>query len=464
MRFARPVLILLAGAALAPLAACKVDNRPLLARFQGPPPAAQYAALPQPGGPYEAAPQGYYPPPAPPPAYASGAVRRIRYEPARAWPYAEQAYGLDRTFYDVPPDYGFYYADEEPWVWEADDDSLMFAEPYGDAYRFYYYEPDAAYPYFVADPYYGYAFGPDGALIALFDAAGALLAADSYDRYYPTAQQYWTRGLDLRQAYVRAPRYQVTQAVWSQRAPLITRDQQPWIRAGDTQPAWRDWRARTGQDFVRRYAPDRQRHIAMAASLPQNGQRLAIVGARGPGGRHGGGPPMLRAAPPAGRQMRLAEARAPEPMRAEREPRFQGPRERGPMAHGRPQVAFAAPHGRGHMGRAPPQMAFSAERAGRAAVARGPEAHGGGHGPRFAGAPPQVQGPPHPFGGGGGRHGGGPPAQSFAQAQPQAAAPQAHGNPHAGGGPGGAAPGGGHGNGGQGGGQKDRGHGKDHGG
>ena len=445
MRIARPVLILLAGVAMAPLAACKFDNRPLLARGQNEAP-AQYAALPQPGGPYEATPQafpaGAYPAAPPPPAYSSGRVRRIRYEPARGWPYAEQAYGLERTFYDVPPDYGFHYADEEPWVWEAADDSLMFAEPYGDDYRFYYYEPGAAYPYFVEDPGYGYAFGPDGALIALFDVAGALLAADTYDRYYPTAERYWTRGLDLRQAYVRTPHYQVPQTVWAQRAPLITRDQTRWIRTGDSQPAWRDWRARTGQDFVRRYAPDRQRHMAMAQAGGANG-RFAMRGARGA--------PMPRGGESRGRgqQLRMAEARAPMHMRQAPQARFEAPRE----------------HARAALQRGRPERAFAAAQAGRNAVFRGPEGHsggrrggqGGGHrgGPpeaRFAAAQPQPQfhGAPHAFGRG-------PPPQHFAPAQPHpqaAPAPQAaHGNPHQGGGGGG-----GHGKGGQGG-AKDHGHG-----
>src|SRR5512138_1131518 len=112
MPIAKPALALLAGAALVPLAACKVDNRPLISQLRGEPP-PQYAALPQPGGPYDAAqPTAYgYPPPPPPPGgygYRTPA-RRIAYEPARAWPYAERAYALDRAFYDIPPDYGFYW-------------------------------------------------------------------------------------------------------------------------------------------------------------------------------------------------------------------------------------------------------------------------------------------------------------------------------------------------------------------
>lgn len=244
------------------LAGCKVDNRPLLARLTGaPPPPA--AGLPQPGGPYEASlpptPDGApYPPPPPP--------QPVRYEPARAWPDAEQAYALDQAFYDVPPDYGFDYVDEQPWAWQAADDSLMFAEPYGDAYRFYYYRPGAAYPDFVEGPDYGYAFGSDGALIALFDAAGALLPSDDYDRYYPQARQTWTRGYDLRRAYAESPRRAVDRDAWSRRAPEIARVQQPWIRAGANQPAWRQWRAGGGGDLVQRYAPERARRLAMAAT------------------------------------------------------------------------------------------------------------------------------------------------------------------------------------------------------
>jgi hypothetical protein len=141
----KPVLLLAASALALGLAGCKVDNRPLLARSDAP----DYAALPQPGAPYD--------PGAAAPSYGAQPYPASYLPPERAYPYAERAYGYDRAFYDAPPTYGFAYGDEEPWVWETADDGYMFAEPYDDEYRFYYYEPGADYPYFVRDADYGYA-------------------------------------------------------------------------------------------------------------------------------------------------------------------------------------------------------------------------------------------------------------------------------------------------------------------
>ncbi|MDE2487544.1 MAG: hypothetical protein KGO51_09120, partial [Alphaproteobacteria bacterium] len=242
------------------LAGCKIDNRPLLAR--GPGPQAAFG-LPQPGpiDPYAA------------PAYPYGG----QFTPASAYPYAERAYALDRAFYDTPPDYGFYYGDEEPWVWETADDSLMFAEPYGGAYRFYYYQPGDPYPYFVRDADYGYAYGPNGALIALFSAAGALLSADQYDRYYPQARQDWSRGYRMYQDYGRAPRQPVDPGAWRQRAPAVVYAQQGWIDAPASQPAWRQWRAsRGGRAFVQRVDMARPARMARNAAGALDAPRPAF--------------------------------------------------------------------------------------------------------------------------------------------------------------------------------------------
>ena len=454
---ARPIrssktLLLLAASGLA-LAGCKIDNRPLLARG-GPPPVAE---LPQPGPIEPVAGGPYYAP-------AAQAI------PARAYPYAERAYALDRTFYDVPPDYGFYYGDEEPWVWQTADDSLMFAEPYDAGYRYYYYEPGDAYPYFVRDADYGYALGPDGALIALFTAAGALLAADQYDQYYPEARQYWTRGYDMYQDYGRAPRRPVDMGAWSQRAPVIARSQQAWINAPAAQPRWREWRsseagravvqrvdavrpARTaeapGGGFRGRYAAPAQ---TMAAVPPGRGMRFGPhearrfaappAMARNDAGRFAPRPaapsvqehgrwataraPALQPAPPAGPRsapMRRAEARPPHGPPAMR-------------AAAPPQDVARQPHGReAHLAAAQPHPGFQPH---------GGRGQGGGPAHFAQAAPPQVQ--PH-----GGGHGGPPHPQ--AAPVPRAQAPQ---QPH----PGGGSP---HGQGGQGGGQGG-GHGGAHGG
>jgi hypothetical protein len=448
--------LLLAASGLAlTLAACKVDNRPLLGRDSAP--ADAYAnGLPQPGLPGE---PGYGQP-----AYGAQAYRASYLPPQRAYPYAERAYGLDRAFYGAPPAYGFAYAGEEPWVWEAADDSLMFVEPYGGDYRYYYYQPGVAYPYFVRDAGYGYALGPNGALLALFDAAGALLSADRYDRYYPSARQYWSRGYDLYGAYGSSPRLAIDQAAWRQSAPRLARFEQPWIVAPATQPAWRQWRAQAGPAALQRFAVQSSRSAGLAGPGHDNGLHLGWERGRHLGWDKHGAPAAIAAAPPSrleaprgfaredrGRMQPAPRVNAPSADRHGREAAFRGPERRAePAAPG-----FVQPdrgQGRGRHGGEGPQVALGAAPA--SAPQPGPQGHGrhgGGEGPRLAQAapPPAAQGGWH----GGGDHGRQMQAQAQPQAQPQAA-PQPHGNGH------GAGQGGGQGGGGQG--KPDKGHGHGH--
>ncbi|HEV2533396.1 hypothetical protein, partial [Phenylobacterium sp.] len=289
--FTKPVLLLAASGLALGLAGCKVDNRPLLARNDAP---DAYSALPQPGPAYDPAAYGA-------PNYGAQPYPASYLPPERAYPYAERAYG-----YDAPPAYGFAYGDEQPWVWETADDGYMFAEPYGDDYRFYYYEPGADYPYFVRDANYGYAYGGNGALIALFDAAGALLSANDYGRYAPGARQYWSRGYDLYSTYNRAPRYAVDQNVWRQRAPNIARADQRRINAAQQQPAWRQWRANAAPSVVQRFESVRPGRFSPGLNPGINrGEGRADNGRHEGWARNGAPPPFAAARPPViGRQDR----------------------------------------------------------------------------------------------------------------------------------------------------------------
>lgn len=253
----KSVLLLAASGLALTLGGCKVDNRPLLARLWGhsaPNPALEQAALPDIGGPPGSSPTNYLP-------------------PAQAYPYAERAQAMDRVAYQAPPAYAFAYEGEQPWAWQAADDSLVFAEPYdGDDYRFYYYEPDETYPYFVRDADYGYAYGPDGALLALFTAAGVLIAADQYGSYYPEAHRYWGRGYDLRRTYGSGRREAVNQTLWTQRAPRLRQVQQGWIAQG--QPAGR------GQRFANNGLPP-PRFVTPPPNVANGAQPGVEGGARG---------------------------------------------------------------------------------------------------------------------------------------------------------------------------------------
>ena len=115
----------------------------------------------------------------------------------------------------------------------------MFAEPYQDDYRFYYYEPGDTYPYFVRDDRYGYAYGDNGGLLAVLDATGALLPNSQLSALADIAGRYLYRGQSLRDVYYDAPHYAVAESVWIDRAPVLYAYQEPWIEVAQAQPVWR---------------------------------------------------------------------------------------------------------------------------------------------------------------------------------------------------------------------------------
>jgi hypothetical protein len=192
--------------------------------------------------------------------------------PSRGYQWAERAYGMQRAFYDVPPDYGFEYDGVEPMVWVSEDDWALYADPWDDGYRYYYYEPGAAYPYFVLDGYYGYGFDSTGVLIAVFDSGGRYLSQDVVYRMAPLAGRYYVRGRDLRNAGVQARRIRVDQRVWQDVAPRINRGADPWLRAARDDRAWRQWRERDGDRELQRFQREQRRREdirRVAAVQPQ---------------------------------------------------------------------------------------------------------------------------------------------------------------------------------------------------
>lgn len=190
---------------------------------------------------------------------------RVDYRaPAQGYAWAERAYGLQRAVYDAPPDYGFDYGGAEPLAWETDDDWAMYAEPWDDGYRYYYYEPGADYPYFVRDDDYGYGYGAGGVLVAVFDSGGRYLPVDTARRMAPDAGRYYARGHDLRAAAHRAQRIQVTDQAWAQRAPQVIRTADPWLRAARDDREWRAWRDRDQARELRRFQPEAARRAVRA--------------------------------------------------------------------------------------------------------------------------------------------------------------------------------------------------------
>lgn len=183
--------------------------------------------------------------------------------------WAERAYGLEQAFYDAPPDYAFDYGGVQPWVWETADDWAMYAEPWDDGYRYYYYEPGAAYPYFVRDGLYGYGFDPTGILVALFDDDGDYLPAERFYEAAPLAGRYYLHGRDLRNAAVQAPHIVVQEDVWVQRAPAVRAASEPWLQAARRDPRWRTWRDRTGERELARFVQEDRRRERQALAAQQ---------------------------------------------------------------------------------------------------------------------------------------------------------------------------------------------------
>ena len=206
---------------------------------------------------------------------------RVAYrEPAQGYAWAERAYGLQRAVYDTPPDYGFDYGGLEPLAWETEDDWAMYAEPWDEGYRYYYYEPGADYPYFVRDDDYGYGYDAGGVLVAVFDTGGRYLPVDVVYRVAPMAGRYYARGHDLRSAAQRGRRIQVTDQAWAQRAPQVIRTADPWLRAARDDRGWRAWRDRDQDRELRRFEPEAARRAVRTQQWREQDDRRETAGIR----------------------------------------------------------------------------------------------------------------------------------------------------------------------------------------
>lgn len=178
---------------------------------------------------------------------AAAPARVSYYEPERGYAWAEQAYDLQRAYYDVPPDYALDYGDYDPWVWETADNGFMYAEPWGDdGYLYSYFEPGAAYPYFIRDDRYGYGFDAMGTLVSLIDAQGVYLPVERYYEVAPLAGRYFVHVRDMRRAAPKAQKIKVVQTAWEQRAPRLRDGGAAWVKAAQTDNSWKAWREKKG--------------------------------------------------------------------------------------------------------------------------------------------------------------------------------------------------------------------------
>jgi hypothetical protein len=210
-------IYLMLGAAAFALAACKLDNAQPTA-------APQFAAAAPfdlglaPG--YDALPMAAQPIPI---AYAPQPVAQT---------YWNDAYSLGQAYYDQPPSY-FPYNGATPLVWNQGDAISRIVEALvGGGQREYYYQPGAAYPFFVRDPQYAYAYD-DGQLISVYDPMGQVLPLALVQQRAPIAAQYLTRAQTLYDVARRTNPRPLTPKVWDVERARLAKEVD--------NPGWKSW-------------------------------------------------------------------------------------------------------------------------------------------------------------------------------------------------------------------------------
>ena len=164
-----------------------------------------------------------------------------------------------QTLGDAPPDYGFAYDNGvTPWAWQSSDDYVRYAEPIDGGYRYYYYEPGAASPWLVSDPWYSYGYRDDR-LVAVYDRGGRALPwreARARDAY---AARYHARARDMRRVARARERQRIEARQWAAQRAAIRRDRERWREARQTQTAWARYRDNRAEARARRHwAAERQ--------------------------------------------------------------------------------------------------------------------------------------------------------------------------------------------------------------
>lgn len=237
---ARYLAILLVSVSVFALDACKLDQKPN---------ARNTAAVADTGEPTVQGNLANLATPAPAPA-------QVAYGPesspaSDSYAPAERAHSFDRAVYRHAPSYAFRYQNEAPLAWNTPDGYSMYAERVDNGYRDSYFAPGTSRPYFVRDPQYGYGYGPDGTLSAVYNGAGALMDISRLERVAANAGAYYVRARELRRYGANdSYRAAVSESYWAQQAPDFYAEQQRWISAPDRQSSWRDWRRFHSRDIA----------------------------------------------------------------------------------------------------------------------------------------------------------------------------------------------------------------------
>jgi hypothetical protein len=252
--------MLMCGAAAAVLLSGCKPGAQQAAAAEAPPP---LAALPLTDA---SAPQGQPGPVAVDLPYARPARLGPPVPAADDYAYLDRAYFLNDAFGEAPPDYGFYYADDEtPWVWETDDGYFRYAEflPYG--VRYYYFEPGYDYPFLIRDPDYAYAFA-DGELVAMYDDDDDFVPVEDLQLHAPIAGREFARAVAMYRESGRN-REPVTLAAWTSRRGQIASNLANWRQLEARQSAWRSYHQTHLGAEQAHWAPETFRRAAETARV-----------------------------------------------------------------------------------------------------------------------------------------------------------------------------------------------------
>jgi len=207
--------------------------------------------------------------PAPPASALPPAPRaRLgRVPPSDQYAYLNEAYDFSQSLADAPPDYGFDYQGEQPWVWQSPDGYYRVAERLPMGVRYFYYAPGASTPYFVQDPHYSYAYS-QGYLAAVYGPNGELVPEDVEAQQAEAAGLYLAWAAGLYEAARHREHVPVSQTYWDSGRQAVYADQSRWSAAQHQNPAWASY-SQAHQDDQAHWAAQRYVRAAEAARFAQ---------------------------------------------------------------------------------------------------------------------------------------------------------------------------------------------------
>jgi len=149
-----------------------------------------------------------------------------------AYDYWNDAYQQNQTYYDQPPAY-YNYGGSTPLVWTQPGPTgsglgttlitRIVEALIGGGQREYYYQPGQAYPYFVRDPQYAYAYD-EGRLAMVYDPYGRPLQQQIVHERAPYAARYLLRADTLRDVALRTALRPLAPEVWTVQRTALVRD------------------------------------------------------------------------------------------------------------------------------------------------------------------------------------------------------------------------------------------------